>query len=97
MARVHKKKTGIGIISFVILMLFITVTYGMVGLRQEKGEKQTTIDRLQKGINKQEDRKEEIEKLKVDVQTKHYIEDVAREKLGLVYKDDIIIKPEDEE
>lgn len=97
MARIHKKKTGIGIISFVILMLFITVTYGMVGLKQEKDEKQTTMDRLQKGINKQEDRKEEIDKLKVDMQTKHYIEDVAREKLGLVYEDDIIIKPDEDE
>lgn len=92
----RKKKTGIGIISFVILMLFITMAYGMVGLKQEKEQKQIAIDRLQKSISFQEERKEEIEKLKVEVQTRQYIEKEAREKLGLVYKDDIILQEDDE-
>lgn len=95
MARVRKNKTGIGVISFVILMLFITLTYGKVSLGKELEQKQITVNRLQKSINAQEERKEEIEKLKVEVQTKQYIEKVAREKLGLVYEDEIIIKPED--
>ena len=96
MAGMRKNKTGIGIISFVILMLFITLTYGMIGLKQEKEQNQKIIDRLQKNISLQEERKEEIEKLKVEVQTKQYIEKKAREKLGLVYEDEIILKPEDE-
>ena len=95
MARVRKNKTGIGVISFVILMLFITLTYGKVSLGKELEQKQITVNRLQKSINAQEERKEEIEKLKVEVQTKQYIEKVAREKLGLVYEDEIIIRPED--
>jgi len=94
-ARVRKNKTGIGVISFVILMLFITLTYGKVSLGKELEQKQITVNRLQKSINAQEERKEEIEKLKVEVQTKQYIEKVAREKLGLVYEDEIIIRPED--
>lgn len=97
MARRPKKKTGIGIISFVILMLFITLSYGMIGLKQEKEQKQIKMDRLQRSINQQEERKEEINELKMEVQTKQYVEKVAREKLGLVYKDEIIIKPEDED
>ena len=96
MAGMRKKKTGIGIISFVILMLFITLTYGMIGLKREKDQNQVIIDRLQKNINMQEERREEIEKLKVEVQTKQYIEKIAREKLGMVYKDEIILMPEDE-
>ena len=95
MARVRKNKTGIGVISFVILMLFITLTYGKLSLGKELEQKQITVNRLQKSINAQEERKEEIEKLKVEVQTKQYIEKVAREKLGLVYEDEIIIRPED--
>lgn len=34
----------------------------------------------------------EIEALGKEVQTKGYIEDVAREKLGLVYEDEILFK-----
>lgn len=92
----RKKKTGIGIISFVILMLFITLAYGMIGLKQEKEQKQITINRLQKGISLQEERKEEIEKLKVEVQTRQYIEKKARQELGMVYEDEIILQAEDE-
>ena len=39
---------------------------------------------------------EEIKNLEAYVHTKRYIEDMAREKLGLVYKDEIILKQEEE-
>lgn len=96
-ARVRKNKTGVGIITFVILMLFITLTYLMFCLKQDLSEKQKVENRLEKAITRQEDRKEEIEKLKVYVQTKQYVEDMAREKLGMVYEDEIILKEEEED
>lgn len=96
MRRVRKKKTGIGIIAFVILMLFGTVAYGKIGLQDRYKEDKLKIERLQTQMEEQEERAVDINNLKAYVQTKKYIEDIAREKLGLVYKDEIIFEPEDE-
>lgn len=94
MARVHKKGTGIGIIAVVILMLFGTIAYGKIGLQKQYDKKEVQIERLQTEIDKQVERATDINNLKAYVQTKRYIEDIARQKLGLVYPDDVIIKPE---
>lgn len=96
MRRVRKKKTGIGIIAFVILMLFGTVAYSKTGLQDRYREDKLKIERLQAQIDEQEERAVDINNLKAYVQTKKYIEDIAREKLGLVYKDEIIFEPEDQ-
>jgi cell division protein DivIC len=96
MRRVQKRKTGIGIIAFVILMLFGTVAYGRIGLQDKYKEDKLKIERLQSRIDEQEERAVDINNLKAYVQTKKYIEDIAREKLGLVYEDEIIFEPEDE-
>lgn len=39
-------------------------------------------------------RKEELEHLEVDCKTRKFIEDVAREKFGLSYENEIIFEPE---
>lgn len=48
---------------------------------------------LQAKVSEQEVRKTELEDYRVYVQTKQYIEKVAKEKLGLVNKDEILLKP----
>lgn len=94
MKRSNRKKTGIGIIAFVVLMLFATVTYQRTGLEKESNKKELTIEQLQAQITEEEDRATDIDNMKAYVQTKQYIEDMAREKLGLVYKDEILFQPE---
>jgi cell division protein DivIC len=95
MRRKHKSRTGIGIISFVVLMMFGIIAYRKVGL-EEQGEKdKLQISKLEAQIDEQKDRKTEINNLKAYMQTDKYIEDMAREKLGLVYKDEILFKAED--
>ena len=44
----------------------------------------------------EEARSEEIEELKEYVQSDEYAEQVAKDKLGLVYEDEIIFKPEED-
>lgn len=95
--KVHKSRTGIGIIAFVILMLFAAISYKMIGLREQHDDKALKIKRLQAQIEEQEERAIDINNLKAYVQTKRYIEDIAREKLGLVYEDDYIFQAEDED
>ena len=44
--------------------------------------------------SEEEQRAQELEEYRIYVQTKEYIEKVAKEKLGLVNKDEILLKPE---
>lgn len=43
-------------------------------------------------IEAEERRAEEMDELEAYTKTKKYIEDVAKEKLGLVYEDEVIFK-----
>jgi cell division protein DivIC len=94
MRRSSKNGTGIGIIAFVVLILCAIVSYRRVGLAQERDEAGVQINRLEEQYQEEQDRTTEIERYKAYTKTKKFIEDMAREKLGLVYDDDILFKPE---
>ena len=51
---------------------------------------------LQEQIEIEKNRTLEIREFEKYTKTKKYIEDVAREKLGLVYEDEIIIKTDED-
>ncbi len=96
MRRRNKNRTGIGIIAFVVLILCAIVSYRRIGLGQKSDEAQLTTSRLEAKIQDELERKDQIAEYKAYTKTKKYIEDMAREKLGLVYEDEIIFEPEDE-
>ena len=82
-------------------LLGITLVVGVlafaVGIRsQDLREKEQTYlmreDTLQKEIANEEQRTEDLNEKKVYVKTKQYIEEVARDKLGLVNPDENILK-----
>ena len=96
MRRSHKKGTGIGIIAFVVLILFGIVAFRKIDLEKRSVQAKQKIEELDAQIAEEKERTEEIKNLEAYAHTKRYIEDVAREKLGLVYKDEIILKQEEE-
>lgn len=95
--KMQKNRTGIGIIAFVILMLLAAISYKMIELRDQHDDKALKIERLQAKIDEQEERAIDINNLRAYVQTKRYIEEIAREKLGLVYEDDYIFQAEEKD
>lgn len=95
MRRRKKNRTGVGIIAFVVLILCGIVSYQRIGLEERKANAAQEIVRLNSKIEKQEERQADIKDLQKYVQTKQFVRDIAREKLGLVDKDDVIIKPEE--
>ena len=97
MKRSYKKGTGIGIIAFVVLILFGIVAFRKIDLEKRSVQAKQKIEELDAQIAEEKERTEEIKNLEAYVHTKRYIEDMAREKLGLVYKDEIILKQEEEE
>ena len=82
-------------ISCVILLMLVFVTVASMGLKVQNMNKQERIESLNALIEAEEQRAEEIEEYSKYVQTKKYAEEVAKEKLGLVYEDEIIFKAQD--
>lgn len=93
--RRRKNRTGIGVIAFVVLSICGIVAYGKTNLEDEMKGYTKKKESLQKQITQEEDRKTDLKNLEAYVQTKKYIEEVAREKLGLVYEYEIIFKAEE--
>jgi cell division protein FtsB len=96
MRRRRKNRTGAGIIAFVVLLLFAIISYRRIGLDQEYREDKLKLTRLNEQYQEQKERELDIANLREYTKSKKYIEDIAREKLGLVYKDEILFEKEDE-
>ena len=95
MKRRRKKSSGLGIVAFVVLIFCGIVSYSRVGLAQEQVEAQRNITRIESDIAKQNQRAVDIKEQKEYQKTRQYIEEIARERLGLVYKDEIIFEPKE--
>jgi cell division protein DivIC len=90
-----RKHLGSFAIVGVVLLLLIFVSVASLSIRVTNGNKQERIAELESQIEAEEKKSEELEEYKKYVQTKKYAEEVAKDKLGLVYEDEIIFKAED--
>ena len=90
-----RKHLGSFAIAGVVLLMLVFVFVASLSLRVSNANKQERIAELESQIEAEKEKAEEIEEYGKYVQTKKYAEEVAKEKLGLVYEDEIIIKAED--
>lgn len=92
----QKNKRLLSTLILVIACAAISVTmlYLKKGEEQEYKDKLAEKNRLERLIAEEEARTETISNYKAYVQTTSYIEEIAREVLGLVYKDEVIFKYE---
>ena len=93
----EKRKNGLKIIAVAVLVLFAVITYSSVGLQAEKRALEKQQSELQAQLREEQDRSDELEEKRAYMQTVRYIEDIARNLLGLVYPDETILRPEEEE
>lgn len=89
------RRTGLGLIAIMVVLMCGVVTYKRQELDHVNAKTTARVTELKKEIQKEEEKAEDIENFKAYVQTYKFIEEMAREKLGLVYKDEIILKSED--
>lgn len=80
------------LVSLVVVMILFLVAIGSMELRQKIDGKAKELQQLESQIQLEEQRKLEIESFGKEVQTKGFIENIAREKLGLVYEGEILFK-----
>lgn len=92
-----KRKNGLKIIAVAVLVLFAVITYNSVQLQAEKRALEKRKGELEIALQTEQERSDELEDQRAYMQTVRYIEDVARRVLGLVYPEDTIIRPEEEE
>ena len=93
--RRNQNKFSMFLVSLVVVLIMIVVAVKNVELQQKIDAKAKEEQQLDDQIAAEERRAREIEAFGKEVQTKGYIEDVAREKLGLVYEDEIMFKVDD--
>lgn len=88
----NKKRFEIRIITFTILCLLVVASFGKMKLRSKNDvyiEKENIITAQ---LEEEKQRTEEIKELKKYMETKKYVEEVAKERLGLIYSDEILFK-----
>ncbi len=85
-------KGNIVIIYIVVLLLFGIVTFGSRSLHAKDEKYKLREEELQTLIEEQLALKESLKAYDEYKHTKKYIEEIARDKLGLVYPDEIIFK-----
>lgn len=92
--RKNQNRLSMFLVSVVVLMIMLVVTIKSVELRQKLDIKAQELQQLEEQISAEKTRAEQIAEFGKEVQTKGYIEDIAREKLGLVYEGEILFKEE---
>ena len=79
----EQNKLSMGLAAVVVGILIVVIMVACFGLHQRE---------LETEIAKEEQRAEDIEEYRKYTETREYIEEVAREKLGLVYEGEVIFK-----
>lgn len=88
----RQNRLGMFLVSVVVVMLLVVVSVNSFLLKQKQDtykEREAELDEL---IAAEEQRTAELEELRKYTQTQAYIEEVAKEKLGLVKEGEIVFK-----
>lgn len=83
-------------VSIIVIAFLIIMSAQIYKLKQKDEAYANQYKELQKQYEQETERAEAIENLADDMQSQEYIEDVAKNKLGLVYDNEIIFKENEE-
>ncbi|MDO4188814.1 MAG: septum formation initiator family protein [Lachnospiraceae bacterium] len=89
-----KKNSHFGMVTVLILVAMFCSIIGIksISLRSKRDEYNKRIEALEKQIAKEEERKKDLEEYEKYTKTVKYVEEVAKDKLGLVYEDEIVFE-----
>ena len=93
--KTRQNRLGMFLVLMVVLMLLVVVSLKRAELRQKQETYAARERVLQEQIDAEKARTEEIEEYRKYTQTKKYVEEVAKDKLGLVNEGEIIYKPDE--
>ena len=90
----RQNKAGMLLVTAVVLMMLTVVTVKSIELKQQRDEYALKEQQLMEEIAEEEARSDRIAEYEKYTQTKKYVEEIAKDKLGLVYEGEIIFKDE---
>lgn len=91
----RQNRFGMFLVSIAVIMMLVVVAFKSSELKAKKEAYRQRELALQQQIDAEEQRAQEIAEFEKYTQTKKYIEEVARDKLGLVYDGEVLFKDED--
>ena len=89
----RKSKAGLFLVLIVVLVVIAVSSVRAMNLHGKSEELAVTERQMESQIETLKTEAAELENREKDMQTKKYIEDEAKNKLGLVYPDEIVIRP----
>ena len=84
---------GMAIAIVVVVALGIVLWRGKAGLEEKNADYQAQITELQSQIDDENKRSDELSEYEKYVKTKKFVEEIAENKFGLIYPDELIFKP----
>ncbi len=98
MKRTRKRRTGtgLGFVVFTVFVLFGIITYNKIGLDAKCRELSAQKADCEKELAELTEEWENMDAYREYVYSDENIESIAREKLNLVYPDEIVFEAEDE-
>lgn len=93
--RKRSNKKGMLCISAIVAVLLVSLSVQSGSLKEKNADYAAQEESLRQQIEDEKQRSEDIAAMKDYMTTDEYAEEVAKDKLGLVYKDEILFKSED--
>lgn len=88
----NQNRFSMMLVALVVALITVAVAMRSVELTKRLDSRAEEEAELERQIEAEKQRAEEIENFRKYTQTKRYVEEVAKEKLGLVYEGEIIFK-----
>lgn len=89
------KRNNMALVLVFTIAILGAVCFARVNLEQELKSKKEILATYQKEKKSLKEEQKDMDNLKEYVNSKEYIEDMAREKLGLVYENEVIFEAEE--
>lgn len=90
----QQNKASMFLVTMAVLVIVAVIAVSAVGLQKKIDRYDARIQELQTEIEKEEERARKLEEYRKYTQTKGYVEEIAQDKLGLVYEGEILFKQE---
>ncbi len=91
----RQNRLGMVLVSIVVILLFAVIMVKSIDLKEKKAAYDEKEVQLEQQIEDEKARTEELIEYEKYTKTAKYVEEVAKDKLGLVYEDEIIFESED--
>ncbi|MDE7252039.1 MAG: septum formation initiator family protein [Acetatifactor sp.] len=91
----NQNRLSMVLVALVVTLITVAVAMRSVEMTQRRDELAQREQELTQQKQAEMQRAEEIEEFRKYTQTKRYVEEVAKDKLGLMYEGEVLFKEED--